>query len=113
MEVVVASIILAITMVGIVNLFVSGARYVQHSRARMTGGEFGRYFLDPLQEQVRQDEWGTNCLSNPAGCQQTLTKSIDNLNYTATYKVDAGPTFDGPSDTRRVQIDLNWNETGP
>ncbi len=43
-------------MLGLTNLFVSGKRYILHSRARMTGGEIGRLFLDPLNMAVHQGE---------------------------------------------------------
>ena len=54
MEIIISALILALVMAGMVNIFISGKRYVMHSRARMTGGEIGKLFIDPLQIYIRQ-----------------------------------------------------------
>lgn len=116
-EILVASVLLASIIFGMTNLFVSGKRYILHISSRMTSGELGKFFLDPLQTQVRQDTWATNCLgtANAANCTPPLPTSLgiaDGLdrNYAARYDV-AG---DSPMpNVNRVIIVINWTETAP
>ena len=109
-EILVATILLALTVGGIANVFVASKRYIMHARLRMSGGEMGKYFLDPLQMNVRQDQWDTaeanaaaNCLkSNPsAGCPAAQA------GYTPGYTVT---DVAGTGGLRRVQLQVNWTE---
>jgi len=109
MEVVVSAVIFALVLVGMTNLFIGGRRYIMHARARMTAGELGKYFVDPLQMQVRFDQWGSNCLSSGAGC-VTPTFNINNIDYNAQYQVSPGP---GTTDVRRVTTTITWQEIAP
>ena len=105
-EIIVASLILALTMAGLVNIFVSGKRYILHSRARMAGGELGKFFLDPLQTDVREDQWGTNCLSANVSCPGAST--VNYIAYTPTYSI----TRDTPiANINKVKVVISWNET--
>jgi prepilin-type N-terminal cleavage/methylation domain-containing protein len=61
-EIIVAMVLLAGVMAGLTNVFVSGSRYVLHSRSRLSSMELGKFFLDPLQNEVRQDTWNTGGL---------------------------------------------------
>ncbi len=112
LEVLIAALILSLIGIGMANLFISGKRYVQHSRERMAGGELGKTFLDPLANDfVREDLWNdpSNCLtSNPStGCPGSQT--IGNITYNPTYSIsDVTGT-----DLRRVSIDINWREASP
>ncbi|MFZ2603678.1 MAG: prepilin-type N-terminal cleavage/methylation domain-containing protein, partial [Candidatus Omnitrophota bacterium] len=47
LEIVISSIILAITSVGLAGICISGKKYIAHARARMAGGELGELFLNP------------------------------------------------------------------
>ena len=110
MEVIVASMLIAITLTGLAHLFVIGKRYILHSRSRMASGELSKVFLDPLQMNVRQDQWGNNCLSSSptAGCPGPQT--IDNIPYTPTYTInDVG----GGTNLRRVRLTIGWTEPAP
>ena len=62
LEIIVATAILALVIAGLANIFIAGKRYILHSRTKMTGGELGRYFLDEMQMQVREDTWSSSCL---------------------------------------------------
>jgi len=88
LEILVATIILALTTVGLANIFIVGKRYILSNRSRMVRGELGKYFLDPLQMNVRQDTWGVNgnCLSTTTGCPGQVT-DMDNTTYTPTYQI--------------------------
>ncbi|MDD4900282.1 MAG: prepilin-type N-terminal cleavage/methylation domain-containing protein, partial [Candidatus Omnitrophica bacterium] len=125
MEVLVALIILAVVMAGIVNLFISGKRWILHMRARMAGGELGRQFLDPLQMDVRQDQWmlgaNSNCLtsagtaSGTCGFFQPWFDPSGQMLYTPNYvitplNVDATHPL---GHLRRVVLTVTWNERDP
>ena len=109
-EILVATILLALTVGGIANVFVASKRYIMHARLRMSGGEMGKYFLDPLQMNVRQDQWDTaeanaaaNCLNSTpsAGCPAAQA------GYTPGYTVT---DVAGTGGLRRVQLQVNWTE---
>ena len=131
-EVIVAAIILALLMLGLTNLFVSGKRYIMHARARMTGGEIGRLFLDPLNMAVRQDTWGdnTNALydapaagstirycdsvaahagnQQPAGwCPSANERTLDGIVYNATYTFTRNSPI---NNLTKVKLDVTWTE---
>jgi hypothetical protein len=122
-EIIVATVIFALVMAGMVSVFVAGKRHVMHSRDRMTSSEMGKLFLDPLQLYVRQDTWGTagNALNegttycntsgiqNPACPSVASQRKVNSIDYTAQYdvtKVDASRE-DSP---RRVIATVNWTE---
>ena len=113
-EVIISTIILAITLAGMANLFISGKRWLMHSRSRVAGGEIGKLFLDPLSMQVQESDWdlGTNDLRAPrswVGAPVTVNQKL----YTPTYTVSR--VFNGPVDTglRRVEVTVSWPEVNP
>ena len=109
MEVIVAVLILSLIMLGMANIFVVARRYLLHAHLRMTGGELGYFFLDPLQkEQVRQDIWSTTCLGGGT-CQDQTAGSQEGLDrsYTAHYIVT--PNFSGTS-LSKVKAEISWTE---
>ena len=108
LEIVVATMIFAMVVAGLANIFVAGTRWIQHSRYRMTGGELGRYFLEPLQQYVDQRSWNTgNCLTG-AGC-PAVPQTIDGRPYTPSYVVTpvAGTSI------RKVRATISWTEPAP
>lgn len=108
LEVLVSTVVLAVVIAGIANVFLSGKRYILHSRARMAGGELGRFFLDPLQTDVRQDQWGSNCLSAQTGCPGAQT--VEGLSYAPNYNI----TNNSPvANVNRVKVNIIWNEPSP
>ena len=109
LEVLVATVIFALIMIGLGNIFVAGRKYMLHARARMSGGQLGKNFLNPLHGQVRQDQWGSNCLSQDQlnGC--TETKTIDNITYNVTYDINAV----AGTNVRQVTAKINWVEISP
>ena len=120
-------LILALVVAGEAGLFVVGKRHILHSRCKMTAGELGKYFLDPLQMQVRQDTWGTasNSLTigvrycdsdgghtqQPSGCPSLGERTLDYITYNAQYTIDNISV--GTSNLRRVRADISWLETTP
>lgn len=119
-EILVSSLILALIMIGLANLFVAGKRHILHSRSRMAGGELEKFFLEPLQMNVRQDQWGGNCLStngvNPPGCNTAAwIDPSSGIQYTPQYQI-GGLLVDFLNPLgrlRRVILTLNWNEPAP
>lgn len=102
---------MALVMTGLVNLFISGKRLILHSRSRMAAVELGKYFLDPLQMQVRQDQWGSNCLSQDGTSDCSMgTQAIGGITYTPSYERSAHPSL---SNIRKVKLTLSWNEPAP
>jgi len=105
LEIIVSTVILALVMTGLVNVFVAGKRLLKHVQFRMAAGEMGRKFIDPLQVYVRQDTWNTNCFStgNISNC--AISTSI--APYNATYTISANPS---DSDIRNVTVNISWSE---
>ncbi len=122
LEIIVAAVILSLVMAGLTGIFVSGKRWLQHSRLKMTGGELGKYFLDPFAMAVRQDQWDdsigakgdyTNRLSitSPPASE---TKTLNGKVYTASYDIDSIPalTDDAYKQARKVTLTITWDEQG-
>ena len=107
LEILVASLILALVLAGLLNIFVAGKRWVLHNRLRMTGGELGKFFLDPLQNEVRQDTWSTSCLGTGTCPDQTAgpAQGLDRT-YTASYTVSPGPI----ANIQKVKVDISYPE---
>jgi len=110
LEVLVATFIFALLMLGVTNIFLSSKRSILHSRSRMTASELVRYFLDPLQMQVRQDSWNTNCLGvgNCTDASIGIDEGLDE-NYTAIF--NSTPNF--IANLTKLRINITWNETTP
>lgn len=105
-EIIVSLVIMSITMAGLVNIFISARRHILHARTRMTGGELGKYFLDPLQMEVRQDTWDNNNLSVRPPYNGT-NQTIERINYRPIYNI----TNVTNTTLRKVVVDIVWNET--
>jgi len=113
LEIIVSTVILALVIAGMANIFVVGKRRIVSARSKIQGAELGRLFLDPLQGQVRQDQWGSNCLSNNTSCSQQ-PQPLDNINYTPAYNISTISV--GVGNTlllRKVKVTITWNETAP
>jgi len=128
MEVLVSALLITMVLAGMASIFITGKRYILHSRARMTGGEVGRVFLDPLQMYVVESEtspgadngWdGTNNLlripiaddsRSWAGSQQRLNNIDYTPNYTVSRVRDAANQDTG---LRRVVVSISWTELEP
>ena len=126
MEILVSTLLIALTLLGLSNLFVAGKTHIQYSRTKMTGGELGKVFLDPLQMDVTQGErslaaqngWGqiNNCLSSNPTTNCPTQQSMDNVTYTSAYIIDnvvVGNCVATNSCLRRVQLTVIWPEAQP
>lgn len=132
LEIVISSIILAITSVGLAGICIAGKRYIAHARARMAGGELGELFLNPLQSYVAQGErssgandgWdaANNALRITPGvskrycgsiglqqpfCPSQADRTLAGIEYSATYRITAHPDTDK---IRKVVTTITWVE---
>jgi len=107
-EVVISVCILALVTTGLAYVFFAGKKHVIHNRSKMQVAELGRLFLAPLQMDVRQDQWGSNCLGSGSGCPSTPTNdvSVDTISYKPTTVVS------GVSGTslKKIKVTINWTE---
>jgi Tfp pilus assembly protein PilV len=108
-EILVSAIIMALIMTGLANIFAASKRHILRSRSRITAAELSRHFLDLLHMDVRQDQWGSNCVSNNNFCSTWNTTSvyIDGYTYTPAYTSSAV----GTSSARKIRLNITWNET--
>jgi prepilin-type N-terminal cleavage/methylation domain-containing protein len=101
LEIIISVIILALIMTGLVNVFVSGKKLIQHSKMRRGGGEIGKKFLDPLQGYVRQDTWSTNPLGS-----DKISKSTQG-DYSSVYEAS---THSKEANIKKVKATISWTE---
>jgi prepilin-type N-terminal cleavage/methylation domain-containing protein len=105
LEIIISLIILSIIIAGLASVMVLGKRFILHSGSRMAGGELGRLVFDPLQMQVSQKDWATNCLGAGTGC-PTGAVTIGGIDYNPAWSITpvAGTSL------RRVSITWTWAE---
>ncbi|MFA5004796.1 MAG: hypothetical protein WC561_01560 [Candidatus Omnitrophota bacterium] len=137
LEILISSVILAITVAGLSGIFVSGKKYILHERMRMSGGGLGAAFIDPSQVAVMQgqttvgslDGWNQSnnalrvtpvgdfryCDSDPAHaskqasfCPPTSARTMSNTEYSAKYKIEDVGSI---NPVRKVATTITWTET--
>lgn len=116
-EIIVASVVFALVIAGLLSVFVAGNKHIIHARERMTSTEVGKLFLDPMQMDVRMDTWNLpgNDLNLSAVPVSLTTQRVNNRDFTGTYTV-ADATTDSAlvnTDLRRVTTTITWNEPSP
>ena len=104
-----AALILALVTTGLAYVFLAGKRQMLHTRSKIQAAELGRLFLAPLQMDVRQDQWGSNCLSSSTGCPATPANdvTIDGIRYKPTAVVSQN--FSGTT-LSKVKLTITWDE---
>lgn len=123
-EILISSLILTISVAGLVNLFVASKRYIAGTHNRLSSSELSKAFLDPLQSQVRfspvtsisLDGWDmvNNPLMVPVGFESNPDFSgtaivINGTTYAPTYSVSRVRTPLGvDTGMRRVTVTINW-----
>jgi prepilin-type N-terminal cleavage/methylation domain-containing protein len=136
-EVVVSMVVFALVIVGILSVFVAGTKHIVHARERMTSAELGKFFIDPLQIDVRQDTWtsgqagnaltiGTTYCDSVGGhtqnknCPATKAeRTVNNREFSAAYTIAQGGVNPGEdpalvgTDLRLVTTTISWNEPSP
>ncbi|MCM8791634.1 MAG: prepilin-type N-terminal cleavage/methylation domain-containing protein [Candidatus Omnitrophica bacterium] len=111
-EVIVASVILSIAMVGITNLFLSSKKYFQHSRCYAQATNLIRFFLDEFVMAVRADQFrgGDYISSNPLNLGNhslaTIRLGLPYINYFPQYRVS-----EVENEVRKVKFTIRWWES--
>ncbi len=105
-EILVAAVIFSLVIAGLLGVFSAGNRHLMHTRERMTGSELGKFFIDPMQMDVRQDEWDATNPLRAAGPSSPVSQTINYRNFTS------GHTTESVSGTnlRRVITTITWDE---
>ncbi len=83
-EILVASVLFFLVILGLASVFVSAKRLTLHARERMVSAEIGRFFVDSLQSEVKQDGWNNSIFVLGKAPE---TQTINNTVYTATYAI--------------------------
>ena len=110
-EVLVASTVFSLVMLGLFSVFASGNKQIVHIRERMTSAQLGKFFLDPLQVYVRQDTWDQvgNELKETLGIPRAggfSPQIVNNRSFSETHAVYAVPS----TNLRRVITTITWIE---
>ena len=108
-EVVVSMVVFALVVVGLSSVFMAGGKLIIHNRERMTSAQLGKFFLDPLQVNVRQDHWLDVGPANGlalGGPWSGVTQSINNRTFTEVHTVSTV----GTTVLRRVITTIHWTE---
>ncbi len=106
-EIIVSTVIFSLVILGMLGVFVAGNNWVIHFRERSTSAELGKFFVDPLQMDVRQDTWnqiGNNLLN--VGTRSETVQKINNKDFSAEHVIsDVANT-----NLRRVVTKIEWTE---
>lgn len=122
LEIIVATLILALVMTGLANIFLAAKRHLTHTRSKIQAAELGRLFLAPLQMGVRQDTWAdtNNALkagvrycdddaghTQQPGCPTQAERTLDGIIYEAKYTINR----DNPiTNANKIKVDITWTE---
>ena len=101
LEIVISMVILALVVTGLVNVFITGKQFIQHSSYRVGAGEIGKQFIDPFQNRIRQDTWNTS----PFAMNSSVNRS--NGTYTASYVIS---NLSNNTTLKRVETTISWTE---
>ena len=128
-EIIVATLILALVTTGLAYVFVAGKRHMLHIRSKIQAAELGRLFLASLQMNVRQDTWNQSPVDPPPNNLLTVGNykstnnpfpdysgytvvswlaepSLDAITYYPVYEIIGVPN----TLLRRVKLTICWNE---
>lgn len=87
-EILLAAVIFIVLVGGMMGIFISSKGYLKLNRQKMVATELGKFFLDPLQNEVSAAKLadGSSFLAQPTAGGQRL-ETIDGRTYEATYQV--------------------------
>ncbi len=121
MEAVVASMLLAMVMFGMMAVFTAGKRHSVLSASKTVAGQMSYKFLAFLPMYVRADTWdasgneltastyycGGASTPQSADCPPSAERTLNGLVYSARYDVQDFYNL------RRVKLTINWTENTP
>jgi len=102
-EILVATMILAVVMGGLMSAVVSGQRYLLHTRNRISASQAVKSKLEVLYKEVRQDTWSSP--SNPL-----RIPSSTSSNDCGGVTCDAIVATSDKDGLRKVKVDITWRE---
>ncbi|MFH1190906.1 MAG: prepilin-type N-terminal cleavage/methylation domain-containing protein [Candidatus Omnitrophota bacterium] len=113
-EVLVSAVVFSLVMLGMVSVFISAKRFMSHARERMVSAEIGKFFIDPLQMDVKFENWGQagNILTSGGS---GVPQRINGVDFSGTHAVTAVPDatpLDPYDNLRRVITTISWTELG-
>jgi len=113
-EIVIATVILAIAVLGVMSAFISGTKLVAASKYRLQAINYAQQILENLRQEVRADTWDSGNLrltsGSPIDCLGTnpLASFGGTCTYTVNY-VDLNGNGSGDfGEPRRVDVSVNW-----
>lgn len=111
-EIIVSLVLVALILAGLASLFLGAKRWIAHRRYQLAGGQLGKVFLEPLQMDVRQDLWASNCLGANGGAGCPGQQTIGNMPYNPTYAIDNVAMANCPTGDclKRVILSIGWTE---
>ncbi len=105
-EVLVSAVLFALVIAGLLGVFASGNRLLMHSRERMISSELQKFFVEPMQMNVRQDQWTATNPLRILGPTALISQTINNQQFNAQYTTGAV----SGTDLRRVTTTMTWTE---
>ncbi|MCU0665759.1 MAG: hypothetical protein MUF05_01510 [Candidatus Omnitrophica bacterium] len=109
LEILIAVLIIAITVGGLVAVFVSSRGFIEHSRSRLQAAQLSKYYIDQLHGFVRQDSWNTASNQLYDGAAPSYSTTFSGVTYNVTSVVDAVDPVN-PGGLRRVVTKIKWTE---
>ncbi len=109
LEIVVSMLLLSLVLIGLANVFVASGGYMKHSRSRISASQLSSVFVEPLQNEVRQSDWGEGTNNLSVGVRNESVVNIGGVDYHPSYNITDQTS--GGAALRRVQIRIRWNET--
>lgn len=103
-EILVSTAIFSMVMLGMISVFTAAKGRLIHARQRMTSSQLGKFFIDPLQADVRFEDWATGIF---AAGKTPETEKINNTDFTATYAI----TDVSGTSLKRVATTISWTES--
>jgi Tfp pilus assembly protein PilV len=118
LEILVATILFALVISGLANIFVAAKRYVAHNRGLVAAGEAGRMFLEPLNSQIvtsrYSDTNGDGYLEWQPTYPGAWSDTASQTTFTPSYTIDPMDLDNDPyartSEIQRVSVTIRWNE---
>ncbi len=110
LEILVSTVLLAMLVTGLMNVVISGKRWLIHNRSRATASQLGKTFLAPLYMDVVANPVDPNCLNLGSNCLSAST--IGGVTYSANY-VTGGAVPGGFTGVRKAVVNISWTDIEP
>ncbi len=105
-EIIVSMVVFALIVIGLSSVFISASKLIVHNRERMTSAQLGKFFLDPLQADVRYDTWDQSSNELRVGSRSGAGQTINNRNFSEAHVV----SIVSGTDLRRAVSTISWTE---